>query len=379
MTHLVHKIATLFVDDPEYGRSNNINFIRFLAASSVIFGHMFTLMGQTPPAIYGVSISTLAVRIFFILSGYLIYNSFEHDPNVGRYLIRRCFRIFPALIAVVALWALVLGPFITSLPALAYLASPDTWSYIWHNALLHPQYGLPGIFENNPYPGAVNGSLWTLPVEFAMYLVLMLVLLCARNCRYKPLLMLVLALATSAIEVARVAGLIEIDAVVYGTPIASALELIPFFFWGSLFASSKQLIARLSIQTAFIAAAISAPLFPLFTAWLAEIASLAFLPYITLALSLATPATFGRWFARNDYSYGIYVWAFPIQQLLVLLIGSAWTSWHPFALACIAFAITLPLAMGSWFLIERPANRLGRKITSALLQREQEKQAALQR
>ena len=78
-------------------------------------------------------------------------------------------------------------------------------------------------------------------------------------------------------------------------------------------------------------------------------------------------------FAEHDYSYGVYLWAFPIQQLLVSLLGA--DAMGLVAYSLLAFAATLPCAMVSWFIVERPANRLGRKITSWSRAREASKAA----
>ena len=153
-------------------RTNNFNIIRFFAAFAVIYGHMSSIMGEAAFPLLGQRISTIGVKILFTFSGYLITKSYLSDPHFGRYMIRRCFRIFPAYIVLILLSALVIGPIFTSLPLTEYFAAPGTWNYIWKNLLFSPTYTLPGLFEACPYPNAVNGSLWTLPFEFAMYLIL---------------------------------------------------------------------------------------------------------------------------------------------------------------------------------------------------------------
>lgn len=79
-------------------RTNNFNVIRIIAAAMVIYGHMSSLMGLPVHGVYGQSVSTLAVKILFIVSGYLVMKSLMSDSHFGRYMLRRSFRIFPGLI-----------------------------------------------------------------------------------------------------------------------------------------------------------------------------------------------------------------------------------------------------------------------------------------
>ena len=152
-------------------RINNFNIIRIVAAAMVIYGHMSSIMGVYKHTVYDQAVSSLAVKILFVISGYLIMVSLINDDHFGRYMVRRCFRIFPGLIGVVLFSALIIGPIFTNLPLSEYFTSKITWNYL-RNILLYPIYVLPGVFSDYTYPNAVNGSLWTLPIEFALYLVL---------------------------------------------------------------------------------------------------------------------------------------------------------------------------------------------------------------
>ncbi|WP_259463085.1 acyltransferase family protein [Streptococcus iniae] len=111
----------------------------------------------------------LAVAVFFIASGFLIYRSIERRPNFNNYLKARLIRIFPPLFFVVLITVFILGPFLTTLTIGNYFMSKDTWLYFM-NAVLLPKHSLPGLFSSNTYGNVVNGALWTLPVEFACYL-----------------------------------------------------------------------------------------------------------------------------------------------------------------------------------------------------------------
>lgn len=150
-------------------RSNNFNILRFLAALMVMAGHMGYILGTSVPQLWGEQIQVLGVRIFFLIGGFLITKSWLSDPHFLRYSVKRCSRIWPALIVYVLFVTFIAGPFITSLTVREYFFNSGITRYL-KNILFYIEYNLPGVFYTNPYPYAVNGSLWTLPVEMLMYL-----------------------------------------------------------------------------------------------------------------------------------------------------------------------------------------------------------------
>lgn len=143
-------------------RDNNINFLRFIAASLVIWFHMASLLAIPEPYIMGQGLGPIAVNIFFVLSGYLIAKSWTRSSSFGSYLIRPIARIFPGLAVVILLSVFVMGPIVTSLPLGDYFADAGTWKYLSLIVLAPISNVLPGVFDANPLPYAVNGSLWTL-------------------------------------------------------------------------------------------------------------------------------------------------------------------------------------------------------------------------
>ena len=126
------------------------------------------LMGVSP---FSVKLHGFGVLIFFVLSGYLITGSFVRSGNLWRFFCSRALRIFPALILAVFFCAYCLGPLVTTLSVEEYLSSNQTWNYFKYNTLLYDgiRFRLPGVFEELPRSGGVNGSLWTLPIELLMY------------------------------------------------------------------------------------------------------------------------------------------------------------------------------------------------------------------
>lgn len=154
-------------------RSKIFDWLRLGGALAVLIGHSFVLLGR--PAPFGIDWHVYGVLLFFLVSGYLIAGSWRADPRFLRFAEKRARRIMPGLVAVVLLTALLLGPLLTT--------SPDYWPgalrYIWRNVLLLPLHALPGVFEGNPQP-AVNGSLWTLPVEVFCYVLTPLLVFAGR-------------------------------------------------------------------------------------------------------------------------------------------------------------------------------------------------------
>src|SRR5436189_3337733 len=162
-------------------RHNNFDLLRLMAALSVIFSHAFLLAENSQDrdplmvltggqAVLGVA----GVFVFFTISGYLITQSFETTPSPLVFLAKRALRIFPGLLGCLLVCVFVIGPLVTRLPLGEYLASPETYLFLLHNAVLDVDYNrLPGVvFWPGNIGGIVNGPLWSLPCEVLMYLML---------------------------------------------------------------------------------------------------------------------------------------------------------------------------------------------------------------
>ncbi len=155
-------------------RPNNFDLLRFVAATLVLVDHSSALTGRpghSGPFAYE-TLGGFAVAVFFIISGFLVAASWERAPRPGAFALKRALRIVPAYAAVVAFAALVLGPLMTELAPGAYFRSPVTWAYFRNLGFVELHYSLPGVFTHNPFPNAVNGSIWTLPIEVSMYIAL---------------------------------------------------------------------------------------------------------------------------------------------------------------------------------------------------------------
>lgn len=336
-------------------RKNNFNIIRFVAAMMVVLGHMCHLIAVDVSLFLGQAVSTIGVKIFFLISGYLIAQSFLNDSNIFRYAVRRIFRIIPGLIGVVLFAVFMVGPVFTVLPVSEYFANGMTWSYL-KNIVLYVQYFLPGVFEANPYPNAINGSLWTLPVEVMMYVAVPVIFLLFRKGN-KVMIAGVLAVV---LEIANLAiGKFRPDAfyVIYGTDMVSALSIIPYFFLGIVFLSSKvkkYLNLQLAIGILCIAEMMN------FSSLKSEITVFVVLPYFIFSFAFAEEPKFVKCFSKNDFSYGLYLYGFVIQQVIVKILWEHQLTLNVYFVIC-ACATTV-FGMLSWFLIERPAQRLAKKI-----------------
>ena len=148
---------------------NSLDLLRLVAATLVLYSHQHVLTGLAEPSFFGWNtFGGAGVTIFFFLSGLLVWSSWERDPDARRFFMRRSLRIFPALWVVVLASVFLLGPALSSLSVPEYFSASATWRYL-STAILVVHNFLPGVFIDNPYPLAVNGSLWTLPVEFLCY------------------------------------------------------------------------------------------------------------------------------------------------------------------------------------------------------------------
>ncbi len=339
-------------------RANNFDFLRALAALSVLYGHMFVLMGQPVPMLLGTSLHGLGIDIFFCVSGYLITLSWQADPVPARFIRRRALRILPGLAGVLVFSVFVLGPLVTTLPLGAYFSAGQTWRYLG-NIVLFPRihHDLPGVFAQNPFPGAVNGSLWSLPVEVLMYvlstLIGLIVLAAVRFALPKPLSgplpwhLLAGAVLWGFLVAVEASG--QQGFFVGGSDLTNLAGLGLYYIGGAVLAlCPRRLALRADIALLIVAALVVMPASALPF-------GLRALMFAYAVLSFAAGSSFAGFARPGDFSYGLYLYAFPVQQVVAAhlhgIIGV-----HLAAL--ISAAGALVLAALSWHFIEAPALRL---------------------
>ena len=162
----------------KHPRDNAMDLVRLGAALLVIVSHAFEFSGvphEGEPfmALTGgqLTFGRLGVAVFFILSGYLITESFLRAENRASFLAARICRIYPLLFVVVIVSVFVVGPLLSTLSLGDYFSDQKTWAYLVNLTLFNKFDELPGVFENNPYGAVFNAPLWTLKFEIMCYTV----------------------------------------------------------------------------------------------------------------------------------------------------------------------------------------------------------------
>jgi peptidoglycan/LPS O-acetylase OafA/YrhL len=323
-------------------KDNNLNLLRLIAALMVLYAHSFAFYGNPPAGFLGLaSYGGLGIEIFFIISGYLIVKSWDFTPSVANFLIKRSLRIFPALIVVVLISMFILGPMFTTLTISEYFAHPQFWPYL-KNIILSPVFYLPGVLEHARVPNAVNGSLWSLPVEFFMYLVVMGLGLFFKSSRWVYLAATALFALIVIFWCWRNAPLV----VIYGTDVRNIFLTGIYFMIGACYAKWRleRWFNLSGVCVLIMATIVLAPYAPVskILLWLT-------LPYVVLAYGLSR-SRLGSWVNRvGDCSYGVYIYAFPVQQFVLLKFPEISYPVYLF----VTIAITLVLGYASWHLVEK--------------------------
>jgi peptidoglycan/LPS O-acetylase OafA/YrhL len=337
-------------------RDNAFDLIRFLAALSVLFSHSFATTGLPEPTYYGgETAGSLGVFVFFAVSGYLVQQSWDRQPTPSSFALSRILRIFPGLLVCLFFCAFVLGPIATSFPINTYLLNSDVYKFIYSNLAMFfvPRFDtLPGVFIDNAFPNHVNSSLWTIRYEVFMYVVLLTTSMLFRKA---GVVVAVLLLCFCGVWFyGKYAGLADPGQLLWRLDVVALdgriLKLAPFFLVGVLIAKMKQ--EFLSVRVATVAFVITAFFYgspnAIVLLWFT-------LPYCLIVLAYNTPARLNKFGRHGDFSYGLYLYAFPVQQILANLAISTINWWTGFIAT---FAFALILAVLSWRFVESPALRV---------------------
>lgn len=323
-------------------KSTNANLLRFIAALMVIISHTPVLMGIGVDWCYQFtrgesSFGGLSVAIFFFLSGLYVNNSLAHTKKLSEFLKKRCKRIFPQIWIATIVMLLVWGPIIALVNGYSifdYFGNSQTYIYL-ANLCLIPVHNLPGVFVNNPIT-TVNGALWTMPVEFVCYLILMAIAWIASFCKkQKKVEKLFHWLGFVVILVIMLgAKLLLADA----ETIISIIRPVGIFFVGTLVSDYQNIIP---IKTSYglvalLLLVITAPL------GLFSFALLLLLPYVICVLIIGTKQM--QWDCKLfGMSYEMYIVGYPIQQTLIAISGNHLSQ---IALNCLAILADIVLAAG---------------------------------
>ena len=328
--------------------TNNFDALRLYAALMVIYGHGFNMTGQIGPGLWGVPFARVGLDIFFAISGYLVTGSWERTPALRPFLLKRALRIWPALIACTFLTAYVLGPIVTEWHLPDYLASRYTHRYLL-NIVFYSRLYLPGVFLHAHYPGAVNGSLWSLFPEVLCYFTVPFYALLSAGARRAALLLT--ALVAGSIGLFMFEGPHPSVAHTYGAELRYVLVTIPLFFVAAFYRLLQDRVSNLfrgDVALFFFAADWG---FSSWFGWWNVPLEWLTLPYMVIFFGRSAMPVLRHAARLGDLSYGTYLYAFPIQVLVIQYVPTS----LPIPL-CAALAMTMGFI--SWHLVERPALRL---------------------
>ena len=326
------------MSSPPPAHQNNFDGLRLVGALLVVGSHQCAVAGRWEPRVIGqVSLGTLGVLLFFSISGFLVTRSWQHDPDLARFLLRRFLRVWPALAAVVLV---TLGLSYLLLPA---AARPPHLYYYLEN-LVFDRIEFP-VFASSPDP-KLNASLWTITLEVRWYLILAVSAVFLK--RYFKWGM-----------VAAVAGgllFYAVDGLQAGLEREFARGRIMFLpYFGAFFVAGSllALFPKLRAGGCLVGAVVGGAL--LIAAGQNYLGLVVLVPMAAIFLGLrAWPLlrSAGRF---GDFSYGIYLWAWPVEQLVTRWVGAS--AAYPVLLAA-SLAAILPLAYLSWHGVERPCLKL---------------------
>jgi len=333
------------------GRPSGFDYLRLTLAVSVIAMHTGIVCYSFPGEIAlwmspARPFFRAILPMFFALSGFLVAGSLERARTLPVFLGLRVIRIYPALAVEALLSAFILGPIFTSLPLAEYFHDPLFARYFW-NLIGDPQYVLPGAFPHNPLPTYMNRQLWTVPFELLCYLSLagLSVIGLKRWPSLLPVAAIVLALGYGAFKFwhtgqalfvrGPMPGLMLVVAFLAGVSMYWFRERLPY--------SRGWFIAMLVATIVLLSVVPFGDLVAPFTA-----------TYVTIWLGLTDPRR--NWLVRGaDYSYGIFLYGFPMQQAVAALGPWGHTPLGNFIGSVAAAAA---FAGVSWTFVEKPALRL---------------------
>lgn len=334
-------------------RKNALNAWRLALAMGVILWHSFPLTGRHLPYAVHQLLSQVWVDGFFAISGFLITASWLGNPRLRVYFLARCLRILPGLWACLVVTAFVIAPIGVAIQggsAAKLLLSTAPIEYVVKNSdVWLNQMDIGGTPHGIPHSGMWDGSLWTLQWEVLCYIsVAALGLVGLLSCRWVFHVAMALALSWAALVSYPVFEEANIP--------QNAARFAVMFVAGAFICRFQHMIpARWSLVMVSVAIVLAASLLP-------DYRLVAAFP-VAYAIIVSGALIHHKWFRlRTDLSYGVYIYACPVQQVLVMGgLGSI----NVAAFTAISATLTLPLAALSWFAIEKPAmslkSRLKRK------------------
>lgn len=332
---------------PQDLQFQHLTTIRFFLAALVVWSHAYPLTGQVEPIeshTNGITLGTLAVVTFFFISGFLVTMSWNRLQNPVEFVIHRIFRIWPALIAAL-LFTVAIAFIVSAAEPMQTLRSG--WQYFWGNLPLINgiQFQIDGAFQDHPNT-SVNGSLWSLEWEIFCYIALLLaaitgILSNAWRAMLASFLVMVLTFIMTQIDLVLFNGIPDHAMVLF----CFSLGTFSYFLYGEL---GGRILWKLYFFLALLFALFGSVFMPL-----AYIFAAAGIVAFVSFDSLIKPGDM-----KLDLSYGVYIFAFPIQQFMVYLLPNQ----SPLMNFLLTMPVLLVIAYLSWTLIEKPSIGLGKTL-----------------
>ena len=281
------------------------------------------------------------LAFFFLFGGFLIARSCEHHPEAKKFFSARILRLFPELLFVVILTAFVFGPLFSTLSPVEYFTNPQTYKYLL-NGVLIMVHQLPGVFTNNPSGDVVNAALWTLPVEFICYILCFISYKLTKFDKKKFLLLSVPVFVLAAVYYVKFSPLQ-----------LSVVRAVLLFYLGVLIWVLRD---HITISPVLGLATIVLWFVMVFRG-IDNLAMLTVFPIVCFCLAYGMGNHFSKFGTKFELSYGIYLWAFPIQQVLVQFFPA----WHPYINALVAALLATCGAFVNHFVIAVPLGKYLKK------------------
>lgn len=341
------------------GKSSNVSFMRFIAALFVIYSHSFVLStGSDAGELFmyitrlNYKFSHIALTIFFLFGGFYITKSFIDSKSIFKYFKSRILRIFPPLIMLVLITVFVVGPIFTTLELKDYFSHPDTYKYL-KNILLTFTDGLPGVFTNLKIH-SINGALWTLIFEFNCYI--FVAILGVLGILKKKEITLGISCFIWFIYIFR-NNIFASDFVFLNMGFFNLLWFLSIFSIGMvfyLFKDSIKIDGKIAIAC-FLIVCIC------FCIGVYDEAVTFFGAYPLIYLAYSPKIKMPKLKHIGDISYGIYLYGFLIQVMIISLFGG---TMHPYLNLLLTYIIVIPVAYLSSISVERVTKLKNVNITS---------------
>ncbi len=349
------------------GIGKGFDFLRIFLATLIVLNHSFLIVDGDYNAITSYKLWPLfssIVPMFFALSGFLITGSAQR-LKLKDFLINRGIRIVPALTVDIVVATLLIGTFLTTEPLPGYFAD-RRFSHYFLNVVGFIHYELPGVFASNPDKATVNGSLWTIPFEIGCYALMSMAIISGCIKTRRRMLMSFFAFLVGYYLLHAMVPDLTPDTPVHNyvngfiTARGGSGNLYFYFVAGSCLYVFKDSIP-VSLPLAVLAGAVVE-----FNGFVslesARVLVLAFpIAYLTAYIGLL-PIPKLPLYSKGDYSYGVYLYAYPLQQSLVALLPGRFTILSHFVCSMV---VTTCVAMLSWHCIEKPILRLRKRFSFA--------------